>query len=259
MSVLFTFSMGFLSMLALAMVAGAVSAVRSGELGAVVVLAVGAFILAHVVAFSVHSRRLRRGAGRPPALVDLPASGRGVRFAYSAWPYYLLVAVLVMSVLVTGLVAVAAATAGVVGVVLVVAFAALAVTVGWFVVTMLRLAPGELVLSPAGIHHRGLTFTQFVPWRDVYQVSAESIHTPILVVKANMSDDTRVRHYMGRFGTLESRLVPFVAVRPYWLATNPVTVYHVVAFYHSHLDLQPELGTLLAMERIANGRAKVPQ
>ncbi|WP_319461969.1 hypothetical protein [Micromonospora sp. RTP1Z1] len=259
MSVRFTMAMVGLTLLVLGTLALAVSAAGSAEPTTAVLLAAGAFYMAHVVASSVYSRRLRRGAGRAPTLVDLPAGGRGVRFAYSAWPYYLLLSVLVMSGLVTGLVAVAAATAGVVGVLLAVAFAALAATVGWFVVTMLRLAPGELVLSPAGIHQRGLTFTQFVPWRDVYQVSAESIHTPILIVKANMSDDTRVRRYTGRFGTLESRLVPFVAVRPYWLATNPATVYHAVAFYHSHLDLRPELGTPAAVERITDGRAVVPE
>lgn len=158
-SLRFSVAMVGLTLLVLGILALVVSAARSGEPGTAVVFSAGAFYVAHMVAFSVYSRRLRRGAGRAPTLVDVSAGGRSVRFGYSAWPYDLLVAVLVMSGLVTGLVAVAATTAGVVGVLLAVAFAALAVTVGWFVVMMLRLAPGELVLSPAGIHQRGLTFT----------------------------------------------------------------------------------------------------
>ncbi|MBQ1040265.1 hypothetical protein [Micromonospora sp. C81] len=255
MSVLFTASMVGLAVVALGMAAGVVSAARSDDGSSVVLLAFGAVFLALVIGFSVQSRRPRSGRGRRPTLVDVPQGGRGVRYGYAAVPYVLLGGLLVLAALVTGVVAVTAMFAGVVGVLLGVGFAILAVLVGWLLVTMLRLAPGELVLSPAGIQHRALVHTQFVPWRDVYQVSAERVNTPLLVVKANMSDDTRMRRYTGRFGTLESRLLPFVAVRPYWLAGDPVVVYHALAFYHSRPDLQPELGTEAALDRIAAGRA----
>ncbi|SCE97482.1 hypothetical protein [Micromonospora mirobrigensis] len=253
-SVPFTASMVGLAVLALGMVAGLVSAARSGDSGAVALLAFGAVFLVLVVGFSVRSRRLRPGRGRPPTLVDDPHGGQGVRFGYATAPYVSLGGLLALAALVTTAVAVTAMFAGVVGVLLGVGLAALAVLLGWFLVTMLRLAPGELVLSPAGIRHRGLVHTQFVPWRDVYQVSAKRVNTPLLVVKANMSDGTRMRRLTGRFGTLESRLLPFVAVRPYWLAGDPVVVYHALAFYHSRPDLRPELGTVAAMERIAAGR-----
>ncbi|MFC0003609.1 hypothetical protein [Micromonospora siamensis] len=244
-----------LGVLALGMVAGVVSAARSGDRGEAALLAFGAVFLGLVVGFSVRSRRLRAGRGHPPTLVDDPQGGRGVRFGYATAPYVSLGALLVLAALVTAVVAVTAMFAGIVGVLLGVGPAALAVLLGWFVGTMLRLAPGELVLSPAGIRHRALVHTQFVPWRDVYQVSAESVNTPLLVVKANMSDDTRMRRLTGRFGTLESRLLPFVAVRPYWLAGDPVVVYHALASYHSCPDLRSELGTEAAVERIAAGRA----
>lgn len=178
MSVSFIAAMVGLTLLVLGMVVGAVPALRSGDAGAVVLLTVGAVFLAHVVGFSVQSRRVRTGGGRPPRSVHEAQGGRGVRFGYATASYHLLGALLVVSMLLTAAVAVLAMFGGPVGVLLGVALAALAVALGWFLVTMLRLAPGELVLSPAGISHRSLVHTQFVPWRDVYQVSAETAHTP---------------------------------------------------------------------------------
>jgi hypothetical protein len=38
---------------------------------------------------------------------------------------------------------------------------------GWFLVTMLRLAPGSLIVSPTGVDHQSLTSTCFIPWHAI--------------------------------------------------------------------------------------------
>jgi hypothetical protein len=40
-----------------------------------------------------------------------------------------------------------------------------------------------------------------------------------------------------------------------WLASDPLIAYHALAFYHAHPELQGELATADAVDRIGNGRA----
>jgi hypothetical protein len=148
-----------------------------------------------------------------------------------------------------------ALSATVVGVVLAVVLGVLVLVVGWVLVTMLRLAPGKLILSPAGVDHRSLTSTHFIPWHAIVAVSAEWVGTPIIAVKAFPSEDTRVRRYMGRFGSGEVQFLPLMVIRTAWLATDPTTVYDALSFYHAHPDLRAELATPAALDRISNGRA----
>jgi len=150
---------------------------------------------------------------------------------------------------------VAATSATVLGIALAVVVAVMAAAIGWFLVTMLRLAPGGVLLSPAGVHHRSLTFTQFVPWHTTVGVAADWLNTPIILVRAAPSEDARIHCYTGRFGTAELRYLPFMVIRAYWLATNPATVYHAMSFYHAHPDLRAELHNHSALDRITGGRA----
>jgi hypothetical protein len=66
--------------------------------------------------------------------------------------------------------------------------------------------------------------------------------TAILVlteaVKAFPSADTRVRRYLGRFGSGELRFWPIVVIRTGWLASDPTIVYHAVSFHHAHPELR---------------------
>jgi hypothetical protein len=234
---------------------------RRGRLGQAnpatgVPLAAGAIYLGHVVGLATRSWWTPRRSSRTGTLTAAPDGTKGVRFGYSAWSYYWLTAVLVMTELaVVALTAALAMSATVVGVVMAVVLGVMAMVVGWFLVTMLRLAPGNLILSPSGVYHRSLTSTHFIPWDAIVAVSAEWIGTPVIAVKAFPSQDTQLRRSMGRFGSGEVQFLPLMVIRTAWLVTDPTTVYHALSFYHAHPDLRAELATPAAPDRIGNGRA----
>jgi hypothetical protein len=259
-SLAFRLSVGFLTIMALGVAAEAAWAFGTGRPGPGVLLAAGATVIGHVAGLGIFVWRAPRRSGRTGRLEPGPVGTTGVRFAYSAWAYYWLTAFLVFTELGALLVILtAAASATVVGWLLVVALAAAVVAIGWFLVTVLRLAPGELTLSPAGVYHRSLTFTHFAPWRDIFDVTSAWVGTPVIVVKAYPSEETRIRRYTSRFGTREMRFMPFMAVRAYWLAADPIIVYHALSFYQARPDLRPELATPGALQRIDNGRAVARQ
>ena len=250
------FSMGLVAVMALGMAAGAAWLSWTGRPATGVPLAAGALFLGHVVGLSTRVWWTGRRSSRTKTLTATPDGTKGVTFIYSAWSYYWVTAVLAMTELVAAAVTVGAAlSATIVGVVMAVVIGVLAMVVGWFLVTMLRLAPGKIILSPTGVYHRGLTSTQFIPWHAIVAVSAEWIGTPIIAVKAFPSQDTRVRRYMGRFGSGEVQFLPIMVIRTAWLATDPTTVYSALSFYHAYPDLRAELATPDALDRISSGRA----
>jgi dipeptide/tripeptide permease len=168
----------------------------------------------------------------------------------------LVTAVLVMSELVATAAALGAAlSATVAGTVAAIAIGALVLVIGWVLVTMLRLAPGKIILSPAGVSHRGLTSAHFIPWHAIVAISAGWLGTPVIAVKAKPSPDTRVRRYLGRFRSGEVQFLPAMVIRTAWLATSPTALYHALSFYGSYPDLRTELGTHDAIDRISNGQA----
>jgi hypothetical protein len=245
------FSMGLVALMALGMAAGAAWLAWTGQLATGVLLAAAAIFLGHVVGLGTRGWWPRRRSSRTSTLTLTPDGTKGMSFRYSAWSYYWLTAVLVMTELVTLAVTVGAAlSATVAGVVMAVVIGVLAMVVGWFLVTMLRLAPGKLILSPTGVYHRSLTSTHFIPWHAIVAVAAEWAGTPIIAVKAFPSKDTRVSRYLGRFGSGEVQYLPIMVIRTAWLATDPTTVYSALSFYHAHPDLRAELATPDAQDRI---------
>ncbi len=243
-------SMIMLPLLIVGLAAGAASAFLTGELGPGAFLAAVAILVAHVVGLGWCGTRITRHANRPPTITSTP-DGDGVRFAYSLWPYYWLTVVLVLTgLLLLGWAFLAAASATVAAMV---AFAISGV-IGWFLLTVLRLAPGKVVVSPAGVLHCALSFTHFVPWDAVVGVSAEWFKVPVIVVRALPSNAARVRGYMGPLHTGEHTFMPSMVIRTSWLATDPTIVYRVLAFYHTRPELRPELATAAALRRITCGR-----
>ncbi|SCG58798.1 hypothetical protein [Micromonospora inositola] len=241
---------------ALCVLAGTVAAVRAGDWATVVVGGVAAVLLASVFGFLVVVGSSRGRSGPAPALTPWPGGGTsGVRFGYSTATYVWFSALLATCILIFLAMALAAGTSGTVfGWMVAVVMAGVAVLLGWFLVTMLRLAPGELVLSPAGIAHRGLTHLYAVPWSAVFAVEAQRLGTPVIVVKAYPSEESVLRRHTGRLDTGELRFVPFLVVRTYWLAADPETVLRALTFYDAHPELRDELATPDAVARIAEGR-----
>lgn len=249
-------SVGFTAVMAIGGAAGAAWALWTGQPVVGVPFAALAILLGHVIGLATRVWWTPRRSSRMGTLTATPDGTTGVTFTYSAWCYYWVTTLLVISGLVAlAVTAALAASATVVGVATAVVIGALVLTIGWFLVTMLRLAPGKVILSPAGVYHRSLTSTHFIPWYAIVAVSAFWLGTPVIAVKAYPSEDTRVRCYMGRFGSGEVQFLPIMVIRTAWLAADPVTVYHALSFYHAHPDLRAELGTPNAIHRIRNGRA----
>jgi len=245
--------LGYLAALALGAGGASAWALLSGQPMTGLAFALGAVYLAHIVGLGVWGLWGPPRPSRTGALTSTDNGPSGVSFPYSAWAYYWLTAILVMTTLGVGVItAFAAATATAKGLPVVAILVVLTLGPLWLLVTMLRLAPGRITLSPTGVYHRSLTFTHFVPWYAIVEISAVWAGFPRIVAKALPSEDTRLIRYGGRFGTPE--FLPFLVVRARWLSADPVVAYHALSFYHAHPDQRSELATPAALERISNGR-----
>jgi hypothetical protein len=242
---------GFLALLTLAGGAGTAWALATGQRAAGLLLALGTTYVGHLVGLGVSTWWTPSRARHSAKLTTASDGHDGVTFTYSRWPYYWLTAVLFMTTAALAAVAVGAATTATVpGLAISIVTAALALALLWLLITLLRLAPGSIILTPAGVHHRSLTFTHFVPWYAVFDVSTEWTSTSLIVVKAFPSDDTRVTRCTGHMGTHEMQLLPYLAVRTSWLAADPASVFHTLAYYHAHPEHHAELATPAAIDRI---------
>lgn len=249
-------SMGSVVLIMLGLATEAAWLAWTGDPTAGVPLAATALYLGHVVGLSTRFWRRPRPSRQVGTLTTTADGTTGVRFGYSGWSYYWMTTVLVMTELVWLAVAAGAALSGtLVGLGVAVVVSVLVVWMGWFLVTMLRLAPGGLLITAAGICHRSLTSSHFISWDAVVAVSADWIGTPVIVVKAFPAPGTQVRRYLGRLGSGELRFWPFMVIRIGWLASDPIVVYHALAFYHAHPELRGELATPDAVDRINNRRA----
>jgi hypothetical protein len=248
-------------LLASVAVVGAAAVFVSGDVAVGIPAGAFALFMVHLLGFVAYTRRAPRRPTDNATLVLSPdGTTKGVRFRYSAKPYYWLTVLLLSTALLVLTLAIAFAASGDVGAVVVaIIVGALALLIGWFLVTLLRLAPGEVTVSPDGIFHRGTTFYHFVPWYAVQGVDAVWLGLPALVVKAYPSESTGVRSFMGRLHTGELTYLPFMVVRAYWLGTDPATVYHALAYYQAHPERRPELATPAAVNRISSGQVALAQ
>jgi hypothetical protein len=217
-----------------------------------------ALFLGHLAGSSAYYRwPPRRPTGNATLVPSPDGTTRGVRFRYATGAYYWVAAVLALTALAMLAIAAGSAAGGGVGIAIAVLFAAPAVLLGWLLFALLRNAPGEIAVSPAGIFHRGPTFVHFVPWYAVHSVEAARLRSPVIIVKAFPSEDTGIRRFTGWLHTGELTYLPFMVIRTHWLGTDPATVYHALAYYHAHPDRRPELATPAALDRIAGGTATV--
>ncbi|GAA0462921.1 hypothetical protein Ade02nite_29560 [Paractinoplanes deccanensis] len=213
---------------ALLLVFVTVGAAADGDAGAALLLGAGAVLLAHVAGLSVSLLR------RPRAAVGGPAEGvtdqgeKGRAFRYSRWPYYWLSVTLGAAVVLAAGYAVLLALGGTTaGFVVAALLGGVALFLGWFLVVLLRLAPGVIVVTPTGVYHRSLVLEHFVPWHAVTGVEAQGPE-PLLVVKAMPTPDMRVRRHTGRLGAFEGQFLPFLVARAFWLGGNAVPAYEAL-------------------------------
>lgn len=126
----------------------------------------------------------------------------------------------------------------------------------WFAAIQLRLAPGRLVLTPAGVYQRSQFHEHFVPWdaAAVVGIGALQAGLPVLVVDAYESPASRARPIHRWLTSYEMKVLPFLAVYAYRLGGNAVAAYGTLGFYLGNPGHRAELGTEAALLRLTAGR-----
>lgn len=236
-----------LSALFLAVITGvialvAVASAMTGDYVEAIGFGLAAVLVAHVTAIAV------TGLWRPrPATVG-PAAGandqgeHGLAFPYARLPYYLLaVTVGIVVVLAAGFVVLMTADGTGIGWALAAVGTVTAGFLGWFLVVLLRLAPGTLVVTSSGIYHRSLVLEHFVPWEAVVDVLARVGTDPWITVKALPMEGTRQRRHTGRLHAFEGQALPFLVARSSWLRANTVPAYQAVKYYFEHPEQRRSL------------------
>jgi hypothetical protein len=228
--------------------AAAVWQILQGDVVTALALAGVAAYLGHVFGLALHG--VLAGRRRNDATGVTPTAD-GLTFRYAAAPTYWLAATTgLTTVLLVGATILAALQGGVQGYVIAAVLALGAALLGWFFVVLLRLAPGRVVVSVNGIHHRGLTFTHDVAWHAVRDVVAAWSNGPLVVIKTMPSSDTVTHNYLGWTRTSSRPLSPFTTVPGTWLAADPAALLRVVAYYLLNPDDRAELATAASLRRI---------
>jgi hypothetical protein len=216
-------------------VAVVISALATRDIALALIFALGAVLVGHLAGASLSFLRQRRPATDQPVVGVTDQGEQGLAFSYSRWPYYWLSAVLAVVALFAATFAVAFAAGGTAtGWALAAVAAVSGLFIGWFLVLLLRLAPGRIVLTPTGIFHRSLVLDHFVPWEAVVGVQAREGRDPWITVEALPADGTRERRHAGRLGAFETQALPFMIVRTYWLGTNALPAYRALKRYFQH-------------------------
>jgi hypothetical protein len=235
----------FLGLVALLMFFVVAAAIVTGDYLEAAVFGLGALMLGHLAGMAFGMARRPRPTGKPPTAGITDERERGMAFSYSRWSYYWLSAVLISGgLLVLGFAAVSAAKGTAAG--WAVAFVAVlfAAFDCWFLIVLLRLAPGVIVLTPTGIYHRSLTLEHFVPWEAVVDVIAREGRTPWITVKAMPSSGMRERKHTGRLGAFEAQFLPFMVVRTIWLGANAVPAYSALRHNFEQPSARAHLGDI---------------
>ncbi|MBB2947260.1 hypothetical protein FB565_007028 [Actinoplanes lutulentus] len=173
-----------------------------------------------------------------PGLLIRP---EGIRGSPSRTDFALTVILALVTLFCVGFAVVMAGDGSATGWILALVAAVFTVVVGWFLIVLLRLAPGTLVLTPSGIYHRSLVLEHFVPWDTVVDVEATDAPQPWITVKALPSDGTRERRHTGRLHAFEGQALPFLVARTSWLGTNAVPAYQAIRYYFDHPDQRFQL------------------
>jgi hypothetical protein len=238
----------FLGLLTLSTAAAAVWQAVAGDRWSAVALAGAAIYFGHITGLGL---RELTGGRRRTGTTGVTTGPAGLRFRYAAAPTYWLTATAALTVVVlAGLTIVAVLQGGAHGYLIAAVLAVAALLAAAFLTVVLRLAPGQVVVGPDGIHHRGLTFTHDVPWHAVVDVVAVWVNGPLVVIKTISSADTVTRNYLGR-STRNRPDTSFTTVSGSWLTSDPALLLQAVAYYLLHPDDRAELGTSTALRRIS--------
>jgi len=204
----------------------------------------GVLLFGHLAGMSISFLRSPRPAASQPAVGVTDQGESGLAFPYARRAYYWLTSMLVLIVIFfVGLAYTLAKIGTHVAWVIAVVVIASTLFIGWFLATLLRLAPGKIVVTPSGIYHRSLAFEHFVPWHAVEFVRAQEGRSPWILIKAPKSSGTRERRYTGVLGAGVEGL-PSMIVRAYWLGANALPAYLTLKHYFDHPGERSNLGDI---------------
>jgi hypothetical protein len=237
-------SAAFLILFTLVITPVAVAAAVTGDIAQVVVFGLGAVLGVHLTGLVMSGLRTPRPTSDVRVIGQTDQGGKGLAFPYARGPYYWLSATLTTAALLAAdFTFIMAADGSVIGWVAAAIGGAFAVFLGWFLVVVLRLAPGTIVLTPNGIYHRSLVLEHFVSWDAVVDVQARQSANPWITVKAIPASATRERRHTGRLGAFEGQAPPFMVARTYWLGANALPAYRALKHYHEHPDERSNLAS----------------
>jgi hypothetical protein len=232
----------FFAVFTLLCLAITVSAIGAKQFNEVATYGLGTILFGHLTGMSISFYRTPQPASGPPLVSVTDQGERGLAFRYSRLAYYWLVALLVLLIIFFAGLAFALARRGSpIGWVIVAVAVLSAIFLLWFVVTILRLAPGTVVVTPGGIYHRSLAFEHFVPWAALVDVQAREGRSPRILVEASRTAGTRERPHTGPFGAGIEGL-PSMSIRAYWLGANALPAYVAIRHYFRTPGDRPNLG-----------------
>ncbi|BEL01923.1 hypothetical protein Q0Z83_001140 [Actinoplanes sichuanensis] len=112
----------------------------------------------------------------------------------------------------------------------------------WFVVALLRRAPGRVVLTPTGVYHRSLTSESYTPWDVIYDVGVNS-RLPLIVIRAHPSPNARHRARTRRPNRFEEAFRPSIIIGVPALGANARPVLRSLEHYLRHPENRNRLNT----------------
>lgn len=129
----------------------------------------------------------------------------------------------------------------------------------WFFFEVLRggVARGQLLLTPRGIHHRGMVQQEFVAWDDVFAVAAvnrRGLPVILVLVEPGRLEWAATSSWsIGRKRGGPTDLTPILELWVYLFPVNPVLVYHALEYYRTRREARAELATGAGVQRIRTG------
>ncbi|QSB13090.1 hypothetical protein JQS43_15735 [Natronosporangium hydrolyticum] len=129
----------------------------------------------------------------------------------------------------------------------------------WFGFEVLRggVTRGEVLLTPRGIHHRGMIHKEFVAWEDVFGVAAVSRRgLPVILVMVapgRLQWEATSSLSIGRKPGGPTDLTPVVELSIYLFPVDPVLAYHALEYYRTRREARAELATNAGPQRIRSG------
>lgn len=116
-----------------------------------------------------------------------------------------------------------------------------------------RFALGYILIMPDGVYQRGWTFTMYLPWETIVEVSPYYLQEPYLRVAAatNASWEGKQIHKLWKQDRLPAN--PEIIVSGKFLGADRVIVYAILHHYRTNPAMRSELSNAAVVSRLRAG------